>query len=75
MYLKEIDYPYTGDIPANEKYIFNLPKLSLRDFIQQEDKMFDDQLRIIESKMPAIEGESIERKRVRASVEQVYEWE
>ena len=74
-YLKEIHYPYAGDIPLNEKYIESLPKLSLRDFVEKEDKMIEDQMRIIESKMPRVEGMKTESEKIRGGVEQVYEWE
>jgi len=32
-------------------------------------------MRMMMSKMPLIEGVTVERKKVRGSVEQVYEWE
>lgn len=74
-YLKEINYPYTGHIPVNEKYILKLPSMSLKEFVEKEDKNLEEQMRIIESKMPVMDGLTSERKKVRGGVEQVYEWE
>jgi len=74
-YLKEINYPYTGDIPVNEKYIYSLPKLSLQEFVKKEDAMLEEKMRIIASKIPVIEGMKSESKKIRGGVEQVYEWE
>ncbi|QIH35571.1 GLPGLI family protein [Sphingobacterium sp. DR205] len=73
--LKEIEYPYTGDVPVNEKYMNALPKLSLESFIKKEDLETEERMRMMMSKMPLIEGVTVERKKVRGSVEQVYEWE
>ncbi|WP_288813357.1 MULTISPECIES: GLPGLI family protein [unclassified Sphingobacterium] len=73
--LKEIDYPYTGDVPVNEKYINTLPKLSLESYIKKEDLETEERMRMMMSKMPLMEGVTVERKKVRGSVEQVYEWE
>ncbi|MDR2275989.1 MAG: GLPGLI family protein [Sphingobacterium sp.] len=74
-YLKEVVFPYQGTVPVNENYIFKLPKLSLQEFVEKEDKMIDEQMRIIASKIPVIEGMTSESKKVRGGVEQVYEWE
>lgn len=73
--LKEIEYPYTGEIPVNEKYMNALPKLSLESYIKKEDLENEERMRMMMSKMPLIEGVTVERKKVRGSVEQVYEWE
>ena len=74
-YLKEINYPYTGNIPVNEKYIYSLPKLSLEEFVKKDDAILQEQMRIIESKRPVIDGLTSESGKVRGGVEQVYEWE
>lgn len=74
-YLKEVVFPYQGTKPVNEDYIFKLPKLSLQEFVKKEDAMLEEKMRIIESKIPVIEGMTSERKKVRGGVEQVYEWE
>lgn len=74
--LQEVKYPYSGSIPVDERYLSSLPTMSLKDYIQKEDKVVDEQMRILESKMPAgMEGETIERKKIRGTVEQIYEWE
>ncbi|WP_286862315.1 MULTISPECIES: GLPGLI family protein [Sphingobacterium] len=73
--LKEIEYPYASDVPVNEKYINALPKLSLEDYIKKEDLETEERMRMMMSKMPLMEGVTVERKKVRGSVEQVYEWE
>jgi len=73
--LKEVSYPYTGDIPVDAGYIHSLPKLSLQEYIVKDDALVSEQMRILQSKIPAMEGVTIERKRTRGTVEQVYEWE
>lgn len=73
--LKEIEYPYTGDVPINEKYIHALPKLSLQSYIKKEDLETEERMRMMMSKIPLTEGVTVEHKKVRGSVEQVYEWE
>ena len=73
--LKEIEYPYTGDVPVNQKYINALPKLSLESYIKKADLETEEQMRIMMSKMPMMDGVSVEHKKIRGSVEQVYEWE
>jgi len=73
--LKEIEYPYTGDVPVNEKYINGLPKLSLESYIKKDDLENEEQMRIMMSKMPMMDGVNVEHKKIRGSVEQVYEWE
>ncbi|MNM79693.1 hypothetical protein D3C81_916350 [compost metagenome] len=73
--LKEIEYPYIGDVPVNEKYMNALPKLNLESYIKKEDLENEERMRMMMSKMPLIEGVTVERKKVRGSVEQVYEWE
>ncbi|GHE45438.1 GLPGLI family protein [Sphingobacterium griseoflavum] len=73
--LQEIDYPFTGDVPVNERYIQSLPKLSLADYVKKTDLENEEQMRMMMSKMPLTEGITVERKKVRGSVEQVYEWE
>lgn len=73
--LKEIEYPYTGDVPVNEKYINALPKLSLEHYVKKEDLETEERMRMMMSKMPLMEGVTVEHKKVRGSVEQVYEWE
>jgi GLPGLI family protein len=73
--LKEVSYPYEGNIPVNEGYISSLPKLSLEDYIRKDEALVEEQMRMLESKMPAMEGVTTERKKVRGTVEQVYEWE
>jgi GLPGLI family protein len=73
--LKEVSYPYEGSIPVDQGYIYSLPKLSLQNYIKKNDALVEEQMRIMESKMPAMEGVTIERKKVRGTVEQVYEWE
>ena len=74
-YLKEVNYPYSGDIPVNDSYIHSLPKLSLEEFIKKEDQSNEEQMRILYSKIPAIEGVTVDQQKIRGSVEQVYEWE
>jgi GLPGLI family protein len=74
-YLKEVNYPYTGDIPVNDKYIQSLPKLSLEEFVKKDDQFNEEQMRIMYSKMPMMEGVSVEKQKVRGSVEHEYEWE
>lgn len=73
--LQEVTYPYEGSIPLNNKYIYSLPQLSLQNYIKKEDAKFEEQMRIMESKMPPINGVTIEREKVRGTVEQIYEWE
>lgn len=73
--LKEVSYPYAGDVPVRKSYINSLPVLSLQEFVQKDEAVIQEQMRIMESKMPAMEGVTVERKRVRGTVEQVYEWE
>lgn len=74
-YLKEVNYPYAGDIPVNDKYIQSLSKLSLEEFVKKEDQSNEEQMRILQSKMPTIEGLTVDRQKVRGTVEQLYEWE
>jgi uncharacterized protein YneF (UPF0154 family) len=74
-YLKEVNYPYAGNIPVNDKYIQSLPKLSLEEFVKKDDQINEEQMRIMYSKMPMMEGVSVDKQKVRGSVEQVYEWE
>lgn len=73
--LKEIEYPFTGGIPVNEKYMNSLPKLSLENYIKKTDLANEEHVRMMMSKMPLVEGVTVERKKIRGSVEQVYEWE
>ena len=73
--LKEIEYPYTGNVPVNEKYINALPKLSLESYVKKVDLETEERMHMMMSKMPLTEGITVERKKVRGSVEQVYEWE
>lgn len=73
--LKNVSYPYEGSVPVSMSYISNLPKLSLKEFIQKDDAWISEQMRFMESKMPVIEGAIVEQKRARGTVEQVYEWE
>ncbi|WP_081818019.1 GLPGLI family protein [Sphingobacterium thalpophilum] len=73
--LKEIEYPYTGNVPVNEKYMQSLPKLSLESYIKKVDLETEERMRMMMSKMPVMEGVTVERQKVRGSVEQVYEWE
>lgn len=73
--LKEVSYPYEGNIPVSESYISSLPKLSLEDYVRKDEALVEEQMRMLESKMPAMEGVTTERKKVRGTVEQVYEWE
>ena len=73
--LKEIQYPFAGDIPVNEQYINALPKLSLENYVKKTDQKNEEQMRVMMSKMPLVEGVTVERKKIRGSVEQVYEWE
>ncbi|WP_295769334.1 GLPGLI family protein [uncultured Mucilaginibacter sp.] len=73
--LKEVSFPYDGKIPLNEKYIYALPKMSLQQYITKNDALVEEQMRMLQSKMPAVEGVTIERKRTRGTVEQIYEWE
>ena len=73
--LKEIAYPFTGEIPVNKEYINSLPKLSLENYIKKADLETEEQMRMMMSKMPLVEGVTVERKKIRGSVEQVYEWE
>jgi len=73
--LKKVSYPYNGDIPVDEKYILSLPKLSLEDYVKKDEVLIEEQMRIMESKMPVMDGVTVERNKVRGTVEQVYEWE
>jgi GLPGLI family protein len=73
--LKEVSFPYEGSIPLNEGYIYSLPKLSLQDYVTKDDALIEEQMRRLQSKMPVVEGVTIERKRTRGTVEQIYEWE
>lgn len=73
--LKEVSYPYEGSVPVDQGYIHSLPKLSLQNYIIKDDALVEEQMRMMQSKMPAIEGITIERKRTRGTVEQIYEWE
>lgn len=73
--LKTVAYPYTGDIPVDEKYIYSLPKLSLEEYVKKDELLTEEQLRIMESKMPVMNGVTVDRQKVRGGVEQVYEWE
>lgn len=73
--LKEIEYPHTGDVPVNEKYIHTLPKLSLESYVKKVDLETEERMRMMMSKMPMMEDVTVERKKIRGSVEQVYEWE
>ncbi|MDR6781966.1 GLPGLI family protein [Pedobacter africanus] len=73
--LQEVSYPYEGSVPLDKKYIYSLPKLTLEDYIKKEDAQLEEQMRIMESKMPPINGVTVERKKVRGTVEQIYEWE
>jgi len=73
--LKEITYPYAGDIPVKESYVYVLPKLTLRDYIQQYEAISEEKKRILESKFPTSEVVIEERIKARGTVEQVYEWE
>ncbi|RXF68211.1 GLPGLI family protein [Arcticibacter tournemirensis] len=73
--LQELNYPYSGNIPVNEKYINSLPKLSLEEYVRKEEAQTEQQMRIMQSKMPVIDGVTVERHKVRGAVEQVYEWE
>jgi len=73
--LQEVSYPYEGSVPLNKGYIYSLPKLSLQDYIKKSDARVEEQMRIMESKMPAIKGVTTERTKVRGTVEQIYEWE
>ncbi|TKC08809.1 GLPGLI family protein [Pedobacter frigoris] len=73
--LKKVSYPYNGDIPVDEKYIYSLPKLLLEDYVKKDEVLIEEQMRIMESKMPVMEGVTVERNKVRGTVEQVYEWE
>lgn len=73
--LQELNYPYSGNIPVNEKYLNSLPKLSLEEYVKKEEAQTEQQMRIMQSKMPVIDGVTVERHKVRGAVEQVYEWE
>jgi GLPGLI family protein len=73
--LKEVSYPYKEHIPVNENYILSLPKLSLEEYVKKDEAWAEEQMRIMESKMPAVGGVTTERQKVRGTVEQVYEWE
>ena len=74
--LKEVQYPYVGDIPMDEKYIHSLPKLTLEAYVKKEEDKNEQQLRMMRSKLPeGVEMEPTSSKKVRGSVEQIYEWE
>lgn len=73
--LQELTYPYNGNIPVNEKHIYSLPKLSLEEYVRKDEAQTEQQMRIMQSKMPVIDGVTVERHKVRGAVEQVYEWE
>lgn len=73
--LKKVSYPYSGAIPVNEKYIYSLPRLLMEDYVKKDEVLIEEQMRVMESKMPVMEGVTVERNKVRGSVEQVYEWE
>jgi len=49
--------------------------LSLEEFVKKDDQINEEQMRIMYSKMPMMEGVSVDKQKVRGSVEQVYEWE
>ncbi|WP_293957829.1 MULTISPECIES: GLPGLI family protein [unclassified Sphingobacterium] len=74
-YLKEVNYPYNGSIPIDYKYIHSLSKLTLEEFVKKEDQFNEEHMRMLYSKMPMMEGVSVEKQKVRGSVEQKYEWE
>ncbi len=74
-YLKEVNYPYAGNTPINDTYIYALPKLTLEEFVKKNDRITEERMRILYSKIPVVEGVNVEGKKVRGSVEQVYEWE
>ncbi len=75
--LKEVKYPYVGEVPVNEEYIASLPKISLEKFVVREEEKVAQQIKILHSKLP--EGVEIETpkdsKKIRGTVEQLYEWE
>ncbi|WP_353148523.1 GLPGLI family protein [Chryseobacterium sp.] len=73
--LKEIGYPYTGDIPIQESYVYALPKLTLQEYIRKYETISEEKKRILESKFPADEVVIEEKTKARGTVEQVYEWE
>lgn len=74
-YLKEVNYPYEGTSPINDSYIHSLPKLTLEEFVKKNDRITEEQMRVLYSKIPVMEGVSVAGKKVRGGVEQVYEWE
>ncbi|MGE8380767.1 MAG: GLPGLI family protein [Sphingobacterium sp.] len=73
--LKEIGYPYAGDIPVQESYIYALPKLTLQEYIRKYETISEEKKRILESKFPTSEVVIEERTKARGTVEQAYEWE
>jgi GLPGLI family protein len=73
--LQEVSYPHEGSVPLDKGYLYSLPKLTLQEYIKKSDEVVEQQMRIMESKMPVIQGLTTERKKVRGTVEQIYEWE
>lgn len=74
--LKKVSYPFEGEIPVDRDYIQTLAKMPLKQYIQQDERKTEEQMRIMRSKLPeGVESRPHDGKKSRGSVEQVYEWE
>lgn len=73
--LTEVEYPYIGSLNDNYSQKLNdLPKITLKKLIEEQDKEDDEKLKIFRSKTP--QGVKVETvASYRNTVEQVYEWE
>lgn len=73
--LKQVDYPFKGNLPLDKNKIMALPKMSLKEFVVKMDKETDEQLKVFISKMPSDPNVTVEPTSERGGVEQKYEWE